>query len=398
MRESFEKLNEYELEDSKKLVSEFLLLEKDDKDGILGSIIDKGASFIPRAMRFQKAKKIMGKFLGGWSSKSKKLIDKFSKSINKKVSKIDKSYKEFKKDKIAPLIKEKKYEEAASLLKSQLGDIEKYKKEQFEILDKGIDDILKSYTSSIQKRIDGPGFVLNVELSERGKGELMARWEQLAASQRMKIEEYKLNTLKANGWTTIDNIIAEITSFIEKRKKAEHNKQISGSIKISNLIEQSPNVYFVNARILVSGGRVQISKKGIIVGKSPKNLTLDGEGVEVFDEKGKYQFTASAIKVAIKGTKDHWIRPYFTTTDLSEPVYGDIVNIEDKLVELEQAKDPSKVNPGEKDRWGKAVDFTDVEKEEKGKKEKKDLEKDLDLDIEDDENNESFISFKNFKK
>ena len=75
-KDSFERLDEYQSENSNYLVAE-QLFEADDDDGIFGKLIDRGLSFVPRAMRFKKAKKIMRKSLVGFTSKAKNLVKKF---------------------------------------------------------------------------------------------------------------------------------------------------------------------------------------------------------------------------------------------------------------------------------------------------------------------------------
>jgi len=93
MNESFESLEQYK--PKKIIVNESLLEAKDD--GILGSIVDKGLSFVPRAMRFKKAKKVMKKFLAGYTKKAKNLISKFASSMKSKVNKIEKEVEQLKK-------------------------------------------------------------------------------------------------------------------------------------------------------------------------------------------------------------------------------------------------------------------------------------------------------------
>lgn len=173
-KESFESLHNYQPEENKIFINESLLLEKDD-EGVFGTIIDRGLSFVPRAIRFKKAKKVMKKALAGYTNKAKNLIKKFSQSFKRKVDTIEKEYLDVKENKVVPLVKEGKREEAVKLMKEQLKELEDYKKQQMQVLSKGIEDVLTSYTHSIDKRIDNPGFVLNVELSEKGKGELKAK-------------------------------------------------------------------------------------------------------------------------------------------------------------------------------------------------------------------------------
>ena len=106
--------------------------------------------------------------LKGYVRKSKKLVDKFTKSFQNKVSSIDPEYQKLKKE-VEKLTSEGKDVEAKAAMETQLKELQDFKKEQVATLEKGFADILESYTSAIDRRIENPGEVFNVELSEKGK-------------------------------------------------------------------------------------------------------------------------------------------------------------------------------------------------------------------------------------
>lgn len=305
-KESFESLDKY-MPSNKKIVNEALVEARGDDDGVLGSIIDRGLTFVPRAMRFKKAKKVMKKYLESYTKKAKNLVSKFSKSLSTKVSKISSEYKKLKENKIEPLLEEGKREEAVKLVKEQLKELEDYKKEQMQQLNKGIEGILNSYTKSIEHRIDNPGFVLNVELSEKGKGELKAKWEELVAIQNTKIDEYKTDIIKTAGWRKLDEIISELTGFVEEKRSIG---DIDTIFNVHDIVPQGGDDYLVRIHLRLSGGRPEILEKGVVIGPDPDQLELGKSGNRKVKEVGTYQYNARPYKLLIRGDEKEFVLPY----------------------------------------------------------------------------------------
>jgi len=320
----FISLNEYSSEEKPSLVSETMILEKgDDDDGVFGKIIDRGLTFIPRAMRFKKAKKIMRKSLARFISKSKSVIDKFAKSFQKKVATIDPEYKKLKAE-VDKLVLDGKDVEAKNIMETHLKELEDYKKDQMAILDKSIDDILRAYTTSIEKRIEAPGFVLNVELSEKGKGELKAKWEQLGAGAKMKIDEHKTILIKSLGWKRIDAIISEIKAFIESRKYA---REISDADFLIESIREEEHFYRISVLFRISGARLKAVEKGLLISDDPSNLFLDkGATVIRFTGTNRYQLGGWKERIQ-KVSREYYIKPYITVKEVKQPIYGDTAQI-----------------------------------------------------------------------
>jgi len=325
INDSFERLNEYNSNASNYLVPE-RLFEKDD-DGIFGSLIDRGLSFVPRAMRFNKAKKAMKKSLKGFTSKAKSLVTKFSAGFKAKVDTIDKEYKKLIKEKVKPLLDEERNIEAVELLENQKKELEEYKKEQMGILDKGIDDILAAYTKSIDHRIDNPGFVLNVELSEKGKGELKAKWEELAAIQKIEIDKEKTKLINSPGWRRLGEMVAEMNGLIKQKKGA--NADVT--IFVQDNIKIKEGLYSVKVHIRIQGGRPTVEEKGILIGQNPEKLNYEG-GVRTVKVTGTYQYNATPFSLEVQAKETDYVRPYIIFKDTNEPYYGDVGS-------FEQAKD-----------------------------------------------------------
>jgi hypothetical protein len=325
MNESFESLDTYKPSGQKIFVNEALVEAKGDDDGTLGSIIDRGLSFVPRAMRFKKAKKVMKKSLEAYTKKAKNLINKFSSSLSKKVNKIESEYKKFKQNKLKPLLEAGKREEAVKLAKEQLKELEEYKKEQFQTLNKSIESVLESYTSSINNRIDNPGFVLNVELSGRGKGELKAKWQELAAIQNTKIDEYKTNIVKSEGIKKLDDIISELTGFVEERR---HSADADVVFNVHDIVPKEGGEYLIRIHLRVSGGRPEVEEKGVLIGENPEDMEIGESGVRKVKEVGTYQYNARPYKLVIKGRPDEFVKPYMIVKNRVEPYYGDAASLD----------------------------------------------------------------------
>jgi len=316
-KESFIPLNEYSSEEKPLRVSETMILEKgDDDEGTYGKIIDRSLSFIPRAMRFAKGKKIMKRSLNKFIKKSKRVIDKFSKSFQNKVGTIEPEYKELKK-KVEKLVAQEKDIEAKSAMEVHLKELESYKKEQMQILEKGIDDIFQAYTNAIDNRIDAPGFVLNVELSEKGKGELKAKWQELGAVAKMKIDEYKTVLISSPGWKKIDEIIAEINAFVEERKYA---KIINDADFFVEKISEVENGFKVTVLFRMSGARLKAVEKGLLITKDP-NVEFSEATREPYTGTNRYQLGGFKTTIG-KIDQEYFLIPYIVVKEVKAPIIG----------------------------------------------------------------------------
>jgi len=342
MIKHFESLEDYNAINSNKLVKETLLLEADENNKSIGNIIDRGLSFMPRIIRFKKAQKTIKKALKGYINKSNTLIGKFSQSFQNKINIIDKEYKDLVKTRITPLIKAEKGEQAVKLMESQLKELEQYKSEQMGELNQGIDNVLAAYTKAIQSRIDTPGFVLNVELSEKGKGELMAKWESLVAQAKMKIDEKKTTLIKSSGWKQLNNIISEVTSFIEERKYQTGRHALDFEIQSINTTQTSN----LSVKIFLRGhGRPKVKEKGVIIGPDPEQLKYKAGSNIIKHTGGRAKTFAGWDTIIPKGNEENYIVPYIIFQQSSKPQYGNSVLIKDLVVKQDIDKQETVIQP-----------------------------------------------------
>lgn len=326
--ESFQSLNEYTLENSNKIFEA-------DSDSFSGNLIDKGASFVPRLIRFQKAKKTMAKALNGYIKKSTKVINVFSKSLSKKVDVINKQYSKMVEEKIKPLAEDGNTVQAAKMMSQFLKELEHYRDQQIQQLDKSIENIYNAYNAAIEKRIQTPGFVLNVELSEKGKGELSAKWQELSGIAKMKIDEKKEQIMSNEGWRHLDNIISEVSSFVDE------NSNTFGDLEFKILYTRhvKNDLYFVKVHLRNSGKRLTPLEKGVIIAEKSEDLELGNSKATKHQQKGTYQQNLNAwdFTISIPNTNGY-IMPYLLVKQSKNPIYGESVSIETSLQDWEEAK------------------------------------------------------------
>lgn len=344
MKKRFEPYSTYEQNNDTviKLVVESLFEADDDNDAI-GNIIDKGLSFVPRLLRFKKAKTVMSKSLNLYIKKSKSIIDSFEAISSTKIDNITKEYNSLKNGKVKKLLSVDNKEEASTLLKNFLSELEQYKSEQISQLDKNIENVHQAYTNAIDKRIDSPGFVFNVELSEKGKGELKAKWQELSATADMKIDEYKTaSILKNEGFKKLDVIIAEVNSFINK------NESIKGDVHFTvTSIKQQGNKFEVESRPVIVGARYNVKEKGIIISGEPDNMEL-GKGGKKYVYSGNRANTTRPYRIIITANIEEYVLPYMLVHETETPIYGDLVQIDDMLSADQSAKPlVNKKNPND---------------------------------------------------
>jgi len=300
------------------------LLEAGNINGSIGNIINRGLSYVPRATRFRKAKLTMLRSARSFIKRSKKLIVKFEKNFNEKVNIIDKEYKNLLRIKINHLIKNGKEDQAVTLMINQKKELEDYKKEQMNQLNKSIDDILQVYTNAINKRIETPGFVFNVELSEKGKGDLMAKWTELTTIAKMRVDKYKTNIIRSKGWKRLDEIISEIDSFIQSRKYSSGEHEADFHI-ISAEPAEKEETYFVKVYLRIPGSRPIAKERGVIWGPDSDKLSFGGKFTKSI-KPGVASISGWTSKV-VNIKKTDYIRPYIKISDSPVPLYGEITQL-----------------------------------------------------------------------
>ena len=329
MKESLESLYEYQSNNKKIIVSE-TLFEADDKSGPIGNIIDKALSFVPRAVRFKKAKKTMRAAISKFDEKARKVIAASKKSIAKRVNEIEKQYNEMKASKIKPLMDEGKFEQAASILNSEISEYESYKKEIMASMEKSVDNVLSEYTKAIETRIDKPGFVFNVELSDRGKGELKAKWQEQVSVQKLKIDEYKMQVATAAGLSKLNNMIAEMKGYIEEKRYSAGKSALD--FYVQQVVAGSRNGEFeLQIQLRAPASRLKVKEKGIVWGPDETGLDIAhlGAGAQF---KRHHEDTFRVYRMKITGADEEtWARPYVSFLNSPTIQYGETDKLKDVM-------------------------------------------------------------------
>lgn len=336
---SFESLENYI---NRTTINQKSLLESDallEGDGVFGNIIDKALSFIPRAARFKKAQKLMRTALFRYKRQASRLVLKFIKIGERKIDYIIDRYEKLKLEKIKPLIEDDNREEAAKITQMFLKEIEQYQQEQKTQLSEAINRVYEKYDSAITKRIESPGFILNVELSEKGKMDLSSKWEELAASKNMEIDEFRTkNMLENEKFKELDGIISEADTFVR-----ENSNHIEASVRIAAIFIDKNMVGITS----VPEGKMKVREKGIILssirdfnqshlGKSNyQEIPLEGET----GGQTKQQSTSSQWYQYIQGVepkpknfKNKFVTSYIKLSDNKNTLLSETQDIETALI------------------------------------------------------------------
>lgn len=300
-------------------------LYEDDEKGIIGSIINKASTFVPRAMRYKKVKRTMASFLNGFDKKTDNLINNFETNLNKMTSTVVNNYKSFKKKKIEPMMATDKIDQAVNISAIYKKDLENIKSTELKKIKDAVYKVMDHYTAAMDKRIETPGFVLNVELSEKGKGKLKAKWSEVSSIKLMEADEKLSRLIDNESLTKIDEIISELDAFIEEHKYSYGKNTIDFYI---STIERVNNSQFrVEVFLRSPGHRHSLSEKGLLIADDANKL-IDSKQSKLVKMKNLY---FSSYSMVINADETDYVRPYIKLTKSVKPVYGDIEQILDML-------------------------------------------------------------------
>jgi len=152
-----------------------------DDDAALTTPFSRAASFPARAIRYRKAKNVMVKYSKKIISRVEKIIRKFEGELDKSITQITEKGKNLE----AQLKKAKSDGDETEIRavvnqqKKFKAEVEKNQEARVQHLNQSIDNLINAYTQGITKRIDEPGYVLKVELSDKGKADLKFLWKNM---------------------------------------------------------------------------------------------------------------------------------------------------------------------------------------------------------------------------
>jgi hypothetical protein len=217
------------------------LLEDKDNEGGVSTPIQRMISFPSRAIRYRKAKNVMSKYSKKILSRSEKIIKKFEGELEKSIIEIERKGNDLQNQ----LLKARnagKYMEEKAIINQQKkfkADVEKNQSDRINHLNQSIDSLIGAYTTGIHKRIDEPGYILKVELSERGKTDLKFLWEEYISTIKQQIYEKLIQIINNKHVKGMESLIARLEVEIED---AEDRRQINRRSR-TNIFNQEKREY-----------------------------------------------------------------------------------------------------------------------------------------------------------
>jgi hypothetical protein len=295
-----------------------LLEASNDEDDAISTPISRAASFPARAIRFRKAKSVMNKYARKILAKTDKIIARFEREIDKSVPQIAQRGEDLQKELNAA--KKSGDEIGARAIVNQqkkfTEDVKKNQDERVNTLNQTVENLINTYTTAIHKRIDEPGYVLKVELSEKGKADLKFMWEELVAAIKQKSYEKLVKIINNKNIKGLESLVARLQIEIEEAEDKRYQSRRS-----SRSLRSSEEDY---------------SGKGAEGSSEKEAKTADGyKGLKKYldenlpdgllDENDSYKYEESAGKV---------LKVYIESDDKSEKITAVFYNEDD---DLEQA-------------------------------------------------------------
>jgi hypothetical protein len=211
------------------------LFEADEEDDVLSTPISRAASFPARAIRYKKAKSVMNKYARKILSKIDKIIDRFEAEIDKSIPQITAKGKDLQ-NQLNAAKSSGDQVEAKSVVNQQKKFTEEVKQNQEQRvsnLNQTIENLINTYTTAIHKRIDEPGYVLKVEISDKGKADLKFSWDELVSSVKQKSYEKLVKIINNKNIKALESLVSRLEVEIEKADD-ERRKYRSSSRSIKS--------------------------------------------------------------------------------------------------------------------------------------------------------------------
>jgi hypothetical protein len=200
-------LEEYGIKYSMKLYE-----ADDDDDGTYSTPFRRMGSFPARAIRYKKAKSVMKKYVTKIIKKADKIINRFQGEINKSVPIIDNRGRELD-DKLEKAKRSGDETQTKSIINQQkkfTEDVANNQKLRVDNLQQSLENLINTYTQAIHKRVDEPGYVLKVELSEKGKADLKFLWDEYIAIIKQQIYEKLIKILDNKHLKGLEDLISKL--------------------------------------------------------------------------------------------------------------------------------------------------------------------------------------------
>ena len=200
-----------------------------DDDAALTTPFSRAASFPARAIRYRKAKNVMVKYSKKIISRVEKIIRKFEGELDKSITQITEKGKNLE----AQLKKAKSDGDETEIRavvnqqKKFKAEVEKNQEARVQHLNQSIDNLINAYTQGITKRIDEPGYVLKVELSDKGKADLKFLWEEYVSKIKQMTYEKLIKIINNKHVSGLEKMIARLEVEIEDAEDRRYKSRRS---------------------------------------------------------------------------------------------------------------------------------------------------------------------------
>jgi hypothetical protein len=208
-----------------------LLLEKDD-DSALTTPFNRMLSFPARAIRYRKAKNIMIRYSKKIITRVERIIRKFEGELDKSITQITEKGKdlELQLQKAKSSNDETEVRAVVNQQKKFKSEVEKNQEARIQHLQQSIDNLIQAYTAGIHKRIEQPGYVLKVELSDKGQADLKFLWEEYVSKIKQQTYEKLIKIINNKHVKGLEKMIARLEVEIEDAEDRRYKNKRSRDV------------------------------------------------------------------------------------------------------------------------------------------------------------------------
>lgn len=281
------------------------LLEKgsSDDDSALTTPISRMITFPARAIRYRKAKNVMIKYSRKILSRVEKIIRKFEGELDKSITQITQKGKDLESQlkKAKTTGDETEVRAIVNQQKKFKAEVEKNQEARVQHLQQSIDNLIQAYTTGIHKRIDEPGYVLKVELSDKGKADLKFLWEEYVSKIKQQTYEKLIKIINNKHVKSLEGMISRLEVEIEdaedrRYKSRRSREEIARTEKetIEHKLEE-PETDFEK---LLSYLNQELERFGDGIEDEYKVAIDEGGELKVYDITFSFDMDAEILEVA----------------------------------------------------------------------------------------------------
>lgn len=206
------------------------LLEKtgSEDDSVLTTPFNRMLSFPARAIRYRKAKNVMIRYSKKIISRVEKIIRKFEGELDKSITQITEKGKDLQ-NQVERAKKAKDEVELRAVVNQQKkfkSEVEKNQDARVQHLQQSIDNLIQAYTTGIHKRIEQPGYVLKVELSDKGQADLKFLWEEYVSKIKQQTYEKLIKIINNKHVKGLEKMIARLEVEIEDAEDRRYKNKM----------------------------------------------------------------------------------------------------------------------------------------------------------------------------